>query len=78
VRLGIPPHLVDLELWGRDVGGEWRALVTWWTQVTPPDGTRLVPLGGAAWVPGLKVEQPLQPASNRRGGQGISGFGCIA
>ena len=22
VRLGIPPHLADLELWGRDVGGE--------------------------------------------------------
>jgi hypothetical protein len=61
VRLGIPPHLADLELWGRDVGGEWWALVVWSVQVTPPDGTHPVPTGCAAWVPGLHVEQPLQP-----------------
>jgi len=39
VRLGIPPYLADLELWGRDTGGEWWALVVWTVQVTPPDGT---------------------------------------
>src|SRR5215475_9291406 len=61
VRLGIPPHLADLELWGRDVGGDWWALVVWSMQVTPPDGTHPVPTGCAAWVPGLQVEQPLQP-----------------
>jgi hypothetical protein len=61
VRLGIPPYLADLELWGRDVGGEWWALVVWSVQVTPPDGTHAVPTGCAAWVPGLQVEQPLQP-----------------
>jgi len=42
VRLGIPPHLADLELWGRDVAGEWWALVVWSVQVTPPDGTHPV------------------------------------
>jgi len=61
VRLGIPPHLADLELWGRDVGGEWWALVVWSMQVTPPDGTHPVPVGCAAWVPGVQVDQPLQP-----------------
>ena len=61
VRLGIPPHLADLELWGRDAGGEWWALVVWSVQVTPPDGTHPVPVGCAAWVPGLQLEQPLQP-----------------
>src|SRR5215469_10710744 len=61
VRLGIPPHLADLELWGRDVSGEWWALVVWSVQVTPPDGTHPVPVGCAAWVPGVQLEQPLQP-----------------
>ena len=61
VRLGIPPHLADLELWGRDTGGEWWALVVWSVQVTPPDGTHPVPTGCAARVPGVQVEQPLQP-----------------
>ena len=58
VRLGIPPHLADLELWGRDVGGEWWALVVWSVQVTPPDGSHPVPTGCVAWVPGVEVEQP--------------------
>jgi hypothetical protein len=60
VRLGIPPELADLELWGRDAGGEWWALVVWSVQVTPPDGTHPVPTGCAAWVPGVEVEQPLR------------------
>jgi hypothetical protein len=59
VRLGIPPHLADLELWGRDVGGEWWALVTWWMhpgqwQASRPGGLRGM---GAR----RQVEQPLQP-----------------
>src|SRR5215472_5219471 len=61
VRLGIPPHLADLELWGRDVCSEWWALVVWSVQVTPADGDHPVPVGCAAWVPGVQVEQPLQP-----------------
>jgi hypothetical protein len=60
VRLSTPPHLADLELWGRDVAGEWWALVVWSVQVTPPDGTHPVPTGRAAWVSGAQVEQPLQ------------------
>ncbi|HEY3089761.1 MAG TPA: hypothetical protein VGJ59_17055 [Jatrophihabitantaceae bacterium] len=61
VRLGIPPHLADLELWGRDVGGEWWALIAWSTQATPPDGSHPVPVWCAGWVLGRCVEQPLQP-----------------
>ena len=61
VRIGIPPYLADLELWGRDLGGEWWALVVRSEQVTPPDGTPPVPIGCAVWVPGLHVEEPLQP-----------------
>src|SRR5262249_42255261 len=61
VRLGIPPHLADLELWGRDVAGEWWAPLVWSAQVPPPAGTHPVPVGCAAWVPGLQLEQPLQP-----------------
>ena len=63
VRLGIPPHVADLDVWGRDVGGEWWALVVWSVQVTPTDGGHPVPVGCAAWVPGLQVEQPLQPVA---------------
>src|SRR6516162_1081070 len=64
VRLGIPPHLADLELWGRDVGGEWWALVVWSVQVTPPDGTHPVPTGCAAWVPGAQVRSSHCSRSN--------------
>ena len=66
VRLGIPPHLADLELWGRDVGGEWWALVVWSVQVTPPDGSHPVPTGCVAWVPGVEVEQPRRAVEYRQ------------
>jgi hypothetical protein len=36
-------------------------LVVWSAQVTPPDGTHPVPVGCAAWVPGVHGEEPLQP-----------------
>jgi hypothetical protein len=61
VRLGIPQHLAALDLWGRDVGGEWWALVVWNVQTTPPGGGHPVPVWCPACVLGRCVEQPLQP-----------------
>jgi hypothetical protein len=60
VTLDVPPHLADIEMWGRDVGGEWWALIVWHTQVIPPDVGRPVAISCAAWAPGRHVELPLQ------------------
>jgi hypothetical protein len=60
VRLGIPPYLADLELWGRDIGDEWWALIIWNVQATSPEGEP-GPVWLAAWVFGQCVEEPLRP-----------------
>jgi len=62
VRLEITPHLAASRTVGRDVSGESWALVVWTVQVTPPHGTHPGPVGCAEWVPGVQLEQPLQPA----------------
>jgi hypothetical protein len=61
VKLGIPPWSADLDLWGRDVGGEWWALIVWTAQVTPLDGSGPGPVGCAAWVTGRHVDLPRPP-----------------
>ncbi len=61
MSLTIPPWTADLDYWGRDVGGEWWALVVWTVQVSRDDGSGAVHVGCAAWVLGRCVEQPLQP-----------------
>jgi hypothetical protein len=61
VKLTVPPWTGELDLWGRDLGGEWWALVVWGVQTAPPDGGHPVPVSCAAWVLGREVEQPLQP-----------------
>ena len=61
MTLTIPPHLADLDLWGRDVGGEWWALIVWSALIAANDGGHPRPVGCAAWVPGRHVELPLQP-----------------
>ena len=63
VTLSVPPWTGDLDLWGRDVGGDGWALVTWTVYVAPPDGAGIQPVGCAAWVPGRYVEQPLEPVA---------------
>jgi hypothetical protein len=57
VSLTVPPWTAELDYWGRDVGGEWRALVVWSTQVSRDDGSGAVHVDCAAWVPGLHAER---------------------
>jgi hypothetical protein len=61
VTLMIPPWSGQLDLWGRDVGGEWWALVVWSLRVTPPDGSRHHTVSCAAWALGRCVQQPAEP-----------------
>jgi hypothetical protein len=58
VPLSVPPWTAELDLWGRDVGGEWWGLIVWWVQATGANG-RPGPVSCAAWVLGLHVEQPM-------------------
>jgi hypothetical protein len=58
----VPPWTGDLDVWGRDVDGEWCALIVWWVvQATSLDTGRPGPVSCAAWVLGRCVEQPQQP-----------------
>ena len=61
VSLTVPPWTAELDVWGRDAGGEWWALVTWTVYVAPPDGAGIRPVGCSAWVPGRCVAQPQEP-----------------
>jgi hypothetical protein len=60
VSLTVPPWTAVLDLWGRDVGGEWWGLVVWNVQATPRNGDGPRPVWCAGWVLGRCVEQPLQ------------------
>lgn len=57
VSLSIPPHLADLDLWGRDVGGAWWALIVWTERVSPPDGSHPHSVACAAWASGRTIRQ---------------------
>lgn len=60
VSLSIPPHAGGLEVWGRDVGGEWWALVVWTVQVSPHGGGHPHMAWCAAWVPARQVSLDRQ------------------
>jgi hypothetical protein len=61
ITLSVPPWSGNLDLWGRDVGGEWWALVIWTVHATPLDGRGPRTVWCAGWVLGRCVAQPLQP-----------------
>jgi hypothetical protein len=62
VSLTVPPWTGELDVWGRDVGGEWWALIVWNVQATSAEGVP-GPVWLAAWVFGQCVEQPQRPVN---------------
>jgi len=63
VSLSIPPERGHLHAWGRDVGGEWWALIVWDVLVSPQGGGHPRFAICAAWASGRSVDLPDPPVA---------------